>query len=433
LTSETLNPPRGVRDIIGSEAELYEYLFTEFRRIARLNGFKPVIPPTIEHYKLFEAKSGEEIKKSMYVFEDKAGRLLALRPEITASIVRIYLKHLRGEVKPIRLYYIAQCFRYEEPQHARYREFWQAGLEVIGDPDVNGDVAAALTASAFLDKIGLEHYYVVGNVAFHRIILANAGLNPDDQDHVLHLIDKEYLSEALEYLKQVNAPETHIEAFNKLISTPLDKLEDFANQFKDLLGKDLDRFLEEKKRVTVFIEVLEKLGYRAEYTPLLVRGLAYYTGLIYEYKTKQLNVSIGGGGRYDNLTVVYGGPPEYSTGLALGIDRVALALGSKISMVSAEKREVVVVAVPNIPLDYLYRIQRTLASSNIASWVIRINKISKGLSIVSRKEIPVTVIIGEREFREQTATVKNMKTGEQVTVELNKLVEVVESFFEQKQ
>jgi histidyl-tRNA synthetase len=95
-------PPRGMRDITGVEAELYEYLFSEFKRTARSRGFQPIITPTIEYFKLFEAKSGEEVKRSMYVFEDKAGRLLALRPEVTASIVRVYLRLLRALPKPVK-------------------------------------------------------------------------------------------------------------------------------------------------------------------------------------------------------------------------------------------------------------------------------------------------------------------------------------------
>ncbi|MEM2645623.1 MAG: ATP phosphoribosyltransferase regulatory subunit, partial [Desulfurococcaceae archaeon] len=164
-----------MRDIVWQEAELYEYLFSEFKNAAKKYGFEPIITPTVEHFALFEAKSGEEIKKSMYVFEDKAGRLLALRPEVTASVVRAYLKLMRARPKPIRLYYVAQCFRYEEPQYARYREFWQGGLEVIGDQDVNADTLVAVTASEFLDRVGVRHVYEVGNVALYRAFMKKMG------------------------------------------------------------------------------------------------------------------------------------------------------------------------------------------------------------------------------------------------------------------
>jgi len=425
LGRDQLNPPRGVRDIVGEEAELYEYLFGEFRRIAQLNGFKPVIPPTIEYYQLFEAKSGEEIKRSMYVFEDKGGRLLALRPEVTASVVRIYLRKLRGEVKPIRLYYVAQCFRYEEPQHARYREFWQAGLEVFGEPDVNGDLAAAVTASMYLDVVGVKHHYIVGNVAFHRMLMANAGLSIEAQDHVLHLIDKSLIDEALSYLEQ-NVSSTYVEAFNKLINTPLDGLDAYADEFKDLLSDKLEKFLEEKNRVLSFIETLEQLGYQAAYDPRLVRGLAYYTGLIYEYKSDKLNVSIGGGGRYDNLTEVYGGPPEYSTGLALGIDRIALTLMGSREFKKTQVGEVAIIALDKIPLSYPYEILKILVTHNLPAWVLRVSKISKGLSVASRKNAEIAIIIGEKEYGEGSVAIKDLLRGTQTTAKPNSVIEVIE-------
>jgi histidyl-tRNA synthetase len=428
MSEEYLQPPRGVRDIVGEEAEIHEYLIEEFRRIARLNGFKPVIPPTLEYYKLFEAKSGVEIKKTMYVFEDKAGRLLALRPEVTASVTRIYLRKLRGEVKPLRLYYIAQCFRYEEPQYGRYREFWQAGLEIIGDQDINSDVSTAYTASYFLDTIGVKHYYVVGNVALHRIILSKAGIDPDLQDNILHYIDKQEVEKALNLLQQKTSEE-YINAYRELIETDLDSLEEYAREYKDILGDRLNTFLEEAGRTIDFIDLLRELGYNVVYSPRLVRGLAYYTSIIYEYKSTDIakeRISIGGGGRYDNLTTVYGGPPEYSTGLALGLDRISLILLNK-GFKPETSDEVMIIVLKEIPLKQAYMIQEQLLKNNIASWIYRTNKISKGLSIANRKNYKRVVIIAPREYSEGRVIVKYMDRGEQVTVKIKDLVDHLRS------
>jgi len=300
-------PPRGMRDITGVEAELYEYLFSEFRRVARSRGFQPVITPTVEYFKLFEVKSGEEVKKSMYVFEDKAGRLLALRPEVTASIVRVYLRLLRAQPKPVKLYYLAQCFRYEEPQYARYREFWQGGLEVIGDQDVNADLGAAVTASEFLESIGVKHFYLVGNVALYRNVMRSFNIDEEAQDHILHLIDKEKVDEAVKEVKS-RGGDIAAEVTSKLLSAEsVDRVESYLQDLKSYLGDLYEKTLQEHMRVIEFTSALRELGYRVVYSPRLVRGLAYYTGLIFEYKTAggELEVSIGGGGRYDGLTTVY--------------------------------------------------------------------------------------------------------------------------------
>ncbi|WP_448578422.1 histidine--tRNA ligase [Thermosphaera sp.] len=420
MVSDILNPPRGMRDLTGVEAWVHEYLVNTFKKTAVSTGFEPIITPTVEYFKLFEAKSGEEVKNSMYVFQDKAGRLLALRPEVTASVVRAYLKGLRSEPKPLKLYYVAQCFRYEEPQHARYREFWQAGLEVIGDPDVNADLSAAFTASVFLDEIGVGHEYVVGSVAVHRGLMKGLGIPEEAQDHVLHLIDKGLVDKALEEASK-HSGKGDAGLLKDLLNTPLEKLEGFINDSKELLGGDYERVLKEHERLLEFTEALRSLGYRVEYSPSLVRGLAYYTGLIFEYKTKTLGVSIGGGGRYDGLTMVYGGVFEHSTGLALGLDRIALVLqGVK---TPGGGGGVAVILSSKVPVSHGYRVAGALVKAGFKATVYRSPGFSKPLGHAARKGYSRAVIIGEKEFNEGSATVKNLETGAQSTIKLQELLE----------
>ena len=417
-------PPRGMRDITGVEAELYEYLFSEFKRTARSRGFQPIITPTIEYFKLFEAKSGEEVKRSMYVFEDKAGRLLALRPEVTASIVRVYLRLLRALPKPVRLYYLAQCFRYEEPQYARYREFWQGGLEVIGDPDVNADLSAAITASEFLESIGVKHFYVVGNVAVYRNIMRSFNIDEETQDHILHLIDKEKLDAAIGELKS-KVSDAAAEVFSKLLTVEsINNVESYLQDLKSSLGELYEKTLQEHTRTVEFTTALRELGYRVIYSPRLVRGLAYYTGLIFEYKTAggELEVSIGGGGRYDGLTAVYNGPFEYATGLALGIDRIALVLSSSFQPQGA--RSISVLVLRDVPISVGYRVLRQIPPV-FKSFVYRAKSLSKGLEYANKAGCDFVVIIGNMELKQGKVVVKNMKTGEQVLVDVNSLSQLL--------
>lgn len=424
MTGKDYFPPRGMRDLVGFDAELHEYLVSEFKRIAMLNGFKPVIPPTIEFFKLFEARSGEEIKKTMYVFEDKAGRLVALRPEVTASIVRVYLRLLRGEIKPIRLYYVSQCFRYEEPQKGRYREFWQGGLEILGDPSLNADLAVALAASRFLDEISVKHYYVVSNVAVHRAVMKKYGVPSELQDHILHLIDKSRIDEAISVLEKHSSEAAVL--MKRLLALPLDKLAGFAEEI-GLIGEEYSRIINETERIIGFIEGLKELGYKAVYDPSLVRGLAYYTGLIYEYRVEdvEFNPSIGGGGRYDGLTTVYGGPFEYSTGLALGLDRIALVLKDKGHVKTPVTVNTVVIVLEEVPLITGYEILNRLISIGVSGWVLRTKKIGKALSTASRKDIDYAIIIGKREYDSGKVTIKDMSTGEQVVVDISSLEKIL--------
>ncbi|MEM4020569.1 MAG: histidine--tRNA ligase [Desulfurococcaceae archaeon] len=424
MSEEYLNPPRGMRDIVGKDAEIYEYIMLEFRKIARLHGFEPIITPTIEYLRLFEVKSGEEIRKSMYVFEDKAGRLVALRPEVTASVVRAYLRHMRGEPKPIRLYYISQCFRYEEPQYARYREFWQGGLEIIGDPDVNADVLVAYTASSFLDDIGIKHHYVVGNVAIYRAFMKNIGISEETQDHVLHLIDKDMIDKAIEVLLSTTSSE-YVDLFKEITELKLDKLEGFINDMKNIFRDDYEKVVNEYNRLVGFIYTLKELGYDVRYDPKLVRGLAYYTGLIFEYKVpSNLDVSIGGGGRYDGLSVVYKGVFEYFTGLALGLDRVVLVLEKDLRELVDTRSKVLVALVGDIPLSKGYDILGRLRSLDNTSFsVYRHRSLSRILEYAGKKGFDKVLIIGEREYKDNKVLLKDMKTGYQLHVDLNEISE----------
>lgn len=414
---EDYNPPRGTRDIYGDLAEIYRYLFEVFAETASRNGFKLIITPTIEYFKLFEAKSGEEIKNSMYVFEDKAGRKLALRPEVTASVIRAFLRHMRAEPRPLRLYYISQCFRYEEPQYARYREFWQAGLEVIGEPDVNADIAVAFTASSFLEKMGVKHYYVYGNVAIYRALMNGLGIPHEAQDHILHLIDKDRASEALREVESL-VGERGVEIFETVMTSTPDKLEPLLGDLRDILGDSYEKVVAEQRRVVEFADTLKELGYVATYDPKLVRGLAYYTGLIFEYKTEKMGVSIGGGGRYDGLTTVYGGPYEYSTGLALGVDRIALTL-QNLGVTPAVPESHIVIVLGNTPLHIGYKVAKRIESEGKTVVVYKASSLSKALEYADKKEFTKAWIIGEKELRSGKAVLKNLKTWEQEEVDLS--------------
>ena len=419
--------PRGTRDLIGSNAEVFEYLVDSFKRIARLNGFKPIITPTIEFFELFSRKSGEEIVRSMYVFKDKAGRLIALRPEVTASIVRAYLRNLVGEPKPILLYYVSQCFRYEEPQRGRYREFWQLGLEVIGERDkLNSDLRIVLTINEYLGEIDVDHWFVVGNVGVYRTFMESLKIPQEDQDHVLHLIDKDLIDRAKEFLsKKYGSKAASI--ITSIVSTSLDDLVNYINEYKDVLGAKYNIALDHVNDTIRFIEYSKELGLKIKYEPKLVRGLAYYTGLIYEVKARGLDISIGGGGRYDNLTVVYGGSPEYMTGAALGLDRIMLVINEENIISSKESDRRVIVVLMKGDLEgyrYSYNVIKILHSLGIIASLYT-GRPSKLLSYASKKGYTHAVIIGSKEISENKVTIKNLLTGRQETIDKNKIMELI--------
>ncbi|MEM4502770.1 MAG: ATP phosphoribosyltransferase regulatory subunit, partial [Ignisphaera sp.] len=192
-------PVRGFRDYIPPESEFLTWICQTFAEVVKRFGYIEIRTPTIESFQLFALKSGEEIRESMFVFKDKAGREVALRPEITPSIVRVYLKELRHWSKPIRIYYIGNVFRYDEPQFGRYREFTQAGVEILGGDEVYYDVELIELLEEFYDAIDLKNRrYKVNNVGIFRELANRAGLEDNDVDRLLHYLDKGMYNKAVE-------------------------------------------------------------------------------------------------------------------------------------------------------------------------------------------------------------------------------------------
>jgi len=413
LKKLNVEPLRGFRDIFFEEAEVIDFVMKESERLARRWGFKKCFLPTLERFELFAMKSGVEIEKTMYVFKDKAGRTVALRPEATASVVRAYLRLLRAQPKPLKLFTVVNVFRYDEPQYARYREFYQADFEVFGSSDSYEDAELITMLHDFYENLGLRHEIVVGSVKALRTILSEEGVNEKEQDVILHLIDKGKVDEALERLeKMARNPERAVKTVRELVSVEggeevlergveIMKQSGYGYGFEDLL--QLTKYLPDDVKSVIKI----KLAF--------ARGLAYYTGLIYEVKVPGFPVSVAGGGRYDTLTEVYGWERVPATGFAIGIDRTALAL-SKMRGWSAERPTVVVIPLDEEARKEALAIARELASLDVDTILLTEKKsIKKMLAYASEKKARVAIILGKREISEGKVTVKNLDKYKQVS------------------
>ncbi|HIP85739.1 MAG TPA: histidine--tRNA ligase [Pyrodictium sp.] len=397
-----------------------------FSQIAEAHGYTLVIPPTLERFELFAVKSGEEIKQSMFVFKDKAGRQVALRPEITASATRIYLKHLQGHPKPIRIYYIANCFRYEEPQHARYREFWQAGLELIGVQGVVGDIEVIKIMLDFYEKIGMTKKIKIklGNIALYRRLFNYYNINEQFQDHLLHLMDKGLHDKVLDELTE--------RGYGQL-----------TTKLKELWEIGFEKALEYFKDDNLIYPALEelKLIYNviAEYNPQLsieirldfARGLAYYTGPIFEVTVPGFPVSIAGGGRYDKLIEVYGGPPTPGTGFAIGLDRTLIAaeeLGIELNLEERQpsKAAIVILAENSKAVLMALQVQRQLISAGCIATIYQTTKLSKFIPRLLDQNYRYLITIGNREVENNTISLKDLIKRKQVEANIEQLLDLID-------
>jgi len=417
-----LEPARGTRDILPPFSEYYQQIILKFSELAELYGYRLAIVPTIEHFEVYEAKSGPGISKSMYVFQDKAGRTVCLRPEFTASIVRAYLKHLTAKPKPIKLYYYGQVFRYDEPQFGRYREFYQVGAEFIGEPRVYADIELFQLIRDFYRTIGLSNYvFRINDISIIRGLLVKWGVPEDYQDEVLHLIDKGEIDRALGLVSGFTESGTSV--LRNLLETKAltpDELKSELSKLelpRDAVYSGVSRLLE-------LFEALLSLGIKAYVDFRLVRGLAYYTGTIFEVTVPNFNLSIGGGGRYDTLSKVLGGIGVPATGFSLGVERTILALESEKALENLARprpRVMLISLVSNVA--YVDEVSRKLRES---MFIVDVrysskHKLSDLLSQAVKAEYDYVAIVGESEMMSRSVTVKHLKSETQKTISADSL------------
>ncbi|TRM73680.1 histidine--tRNA ligase, partial [Sulfolobus sp. B5] len=301
---------RGMKDYIDSEARKIRYIETIFRNLVEKYGYSEIISPVLEDFKLFALKGGEELRETMYVFKDKAGREVALRPEFTPSVARAYVESLQSMPKPVRVYYFGTVYRYDEPQYGRYREFRQAGVELIGDNSILSDIEIIDLLYNFYDKINISQNInmKLNNIAIFRRLMSYYGLEDNIQEHLLHLIDKGKKDEAIDLLTHyIKEGDNTINLINNLLNIKgID-----SNELRDViegLRRDFREFKiieEDVKYLQRIADLLSALNFNFKIDLGFVRGLAYYTGIIFEVTHPSVTFSIAGGGRYDKLIEAY--------------------------------------------------------------------------------------------------------------------------------
>lgn len=405
-----LEPVRGMRDLIPPESEEILWLQRVFTDVIRSYGYSAVITPTVELFKLFEMKSGPEISRSMYVFKDKAGREVCLRPEFTASVARIYLRLLMAEPKPIKLYYVGPAFRYEEPQRGRFREFIQAGVEFIGDDTPYSDIELILTVRDFYAAVGLRDYSIkMNSMAIYRKLFTMWGIPEGRQDLIIHYLDKGLLDEALRELKPFKGADPDlIKSLSGLKVRDPARLRELVKELR--LPGELDG---EVERLSKILDAVRSSGVGNAYIDLgFARGLAYYTGFIFEVLTPYLSFSIGGGGRYDTLISLYGGPQTPSTGYSLGIDRLHLALKEGGWSLPERVRKLLLISMVD-DVGYVDRVAGRLRGLGLAVDVRFGRRLGPLLTYAVRKGFDYVGIVGSEEYGEGAVTIKNLSSREQ--------------------
>ncbi|KAJ4846353.1 hypothetical protein Tsubulata_027746 [Turnera subulata] len=322
-----VNPPRGTRDFPPQEMRLRTWLFHNFKEVSRLYGFEEVDFPVLESEALFIRKAGEEIRDQLYCFEDRGNRRVALRPELTPSLARLVIQKGKSISLPLKWFAIGQCWRYERMTRGRRREHYQWNMDIIGVPEVTAEAELISSVVTFFKRLGITSSDVGFKVSSRKVlqeVLRRYSISDDLFGKVCIIIDKiEKIprDEIKKDLKSVGMSDEVVEDLLHVLSIKsLEKLE-------EVLGGRGEAVTDLK----LLFSLAEKFGYSdwIQFDASIVRGLAYYTGVVFEGFDREGKLrAICGGGRYDRLLSTFGGEDVPACGFGFGDAVIVEASGN---------------------------------------------------------------------------------------------------------
>jgi len=413
-------PPKGTRDLPPEEAKRYETFLELFRRTAERCGFLPLDTPAFESFELLAAKGGlgEAVRDEIYYFKDKGERELGLRFDLTVPLARFFTNN-PSLPKPFKRYQTGKVWRYDNPQAMRWREFWQADVDIIGSGSMLADVECLAVAVDCLKSIGFKDFTIrLNNRKLMEYLFERVGVPKAKILEVFKAVDKlDKLGEE-KVRNELDAASVN--------SDPIFKILKSKGSNEDLLAKVRKEYgnCDGLKELESLLGFAAQLGI-ADFIRIdldLMRGLEYYTGPVFELALGKSKVSCGGGGRYDNLVKLYGGPDSPATGFSLGIDRV-MAVATEEGLLQAQVAAKVFVASVNdeVRREVMGIAARLRAAGISADYDISERKLSKQMEYASSLKIPYVIVIGPEELKSKSAKLRDMLSGKERQIKLAEL------------
>ncbi len=422
---------RGMRDFLPRDAKELIYVEQVTRELAVLYGYEEILTPAVESYELLAAKSGEEIRQRMYVFTDLGGRKVGLRPEFTASVARLIATKLRNAPKPLKLFSVGSLYRYDEPQYGRFREFWQANYELMGSDQPEADAEILTISNHLLKKLGIRNYYFkIGHVGILRGILNQEGIMEEQQNQIMQMLDKKRWKNALTTIKQLGASRQCLTTLKKISETKGKAAFDILKETEDTVQNygNAVAAVENLRQILVVATAGEN-KFETLIEPGFARGLEYYTGIIFEPYVPELQIALGGGGRYDKLIELFGGESTPAVGVAQGIDRIVLAMKKqKAKFKIQEEKRAVVIPVTAEMKTKAFEISSMLRNAKIPTEMEVVGRsVSKALSDADRRKVAYAVLVGPEELEEEKIVLRYLTTRKQKTVSIRELVKKIKA------
>ena len=407
--------PRGTRDFTPEEMQKRRYVRECMQSTFEYFGYGAIQTPIFETLELFTAKSGDSIIDELYAFSDKGGRELALRPELTAPVMRFYVEKLQMQPKPLKLYYFGNCFRYDRPQKGRYREFMQAGCEIIGANTPEAHAELVTMAYSLLRNVGLKNIKLnIGNLNVINSLFTKMGISKESQKQMLPLIDKSMFDDLASFLNEIGIPDNDSKKCIGILQTPeIKKIKEYF--------KDDSEVLDELVNMKNVLDLLRK-SFKVDFEIKLsiARGLDYYKGLVFEIEAPVLGAEkqLCGGGAYD-LVSLFGGTNVPTAGFAIGFDRTILALEAEEYKFPSAGLDAYVIPISEDMIAESIKIAQNLRKEGILTDIDLLRRgVGKSLKYASSKNAKKVIILGSKELEKDSVTLRDMGTGNQELVKM---------------
>ncbi len=418
---------RGTRDFLPNEMAARKKVFSSIKKTVEEFGFFETDTPAIELFELYSIKSGEEIIEELYAFEDKGGRMISLRPELTPSVVRVLVSRAKELSFPVKWYSIPRLWRYERPQSGRLREFYQLNIDIFGSEDSRADTEVISCAIKLLCDLGFDESDIEVRISDRRMLqefLSNLGIK--NYQDVLKVIDKrEKISEKefKEMLTEISLNISQIKEIENFLNSKgdfLKSIEKISNEYKE---EGLSKILESLRKIA---KDLNDRGYEkfVSFDPSIVRGLDYYTSMVFEVHDRKREFrALFGGGRYDNLAELFGG--EHIPAIGFGMGDAVLELMMKRKGIWPEERVELDIFIATIG-QVENEVSKLLTSLRNSGFKVDFDVMGRNLSnqikFANKLGAKSLLIIGERDLKEGNVTLRDLKSGDEVKISFNDFV-----------
>lgn len=404
---------KGFRDFLPEEMKIRNYVLNICKKTFELFGFEPLETPTLEYTSTLLGKYGEEADKTVYTFQDKGRREVGLIYDLTVPVSKVLAIYKSQIPLPFKRYQIQRVYRADKPQKSRYREFIQCDIDTFGVKSPLADAEIVAVIYQLLKKLGFKKFTIKINsrqVLFQ--LLNEIGLkNPPKQLSVLRSLDKlekQGKDKVEQELKTKGLPDSQIK-----------------NLFTKINQISADDNLEKMFNYLLDFGVPEKYY---QFSPSMVRGLDYYTGPIFETVVSDPPIgSLTGGGRYDNLISLLGGPDITGTGTTIGFDRICDVIKEKnlLPRISKTTSQVLLTVFPGYVVQTIKLAEKLRKNDINCELYLEEKPINKQLKYANKKGIPYVIILGPNEIKADKITLKNMKTGEQKTLNFKTAIKLL--------